>query len=234
MDYYLYGLMFRNCRNWKTNPNYVVVNDRQLDGIADKINCHLAAVYPTHPCRGLLEGLAYFCAFLIIPYGQEGRQYAEEKISPATLEDFLWEKGQELLNTVEIFDEEKNRELYDLARDYCQNYSRQSIPFGPVATALLATRFQSENLKDPQRLISRRNTREQNEKVKGYINHASSCFRSFNTSPPETLDLHYHLEQLLQGNPEPTDFVFTDTHRREIDNLPMFTGFGKPPRAPSP
>ena len=228
----LYSLTLRHSLNWKVKPCFIYIGNHSLDHFGFLIDNECNALFPDE--GETIQGLAYICAYTMIPYGKDGRQYVAEKIYPKTLEEFMKEKAIEILNTVGINDKEKDCELYAAVEEYCRIYTQNIVPYNFIGFALLLTHLSSEETKEPLRVISEYYSRAEKEKERdrrsaynAYTDHCFDVFKDIDKTAPKELNLEELLSQILIKLPFGHDFEFTDEHRQVIDSLPLFTGFAK-------
>lgn len=228
MQALFYSMRFRHCYNWKADPGDIRINNHLISVVADKMNIQLRIAFPSREHKDTTDGLSYLCAYMMIPYGKEGRQYVAEKIYPKTIEEFMKEKATEVLGTVGIHDIEENGELFAAMEEYCRIYAQTTVPYSPAGVALLITRFNSEEIKSSKSTFGGVwAPNGENEKFIAYTSHYLSILRGLREICPDELDLEELLPKILSKRPYPIVFEFTDAHRQEIDNLPLFTGYAK-------
>lgn len=204
------------------------VYDRSFCTVADGISMTVARAitdieHPDRQDQALVDGLAFVAGYLFIPFGEEGLNYAKEKIAPAAMEDFLRDRADYLFEQTGVFKYPEYAQLVSLTYDYCKNFSQHVLPFDYVSAVLLAVRLESERLKTPPISLSYRTPASQKDAWEKYYRFRCDYFTQLRVDRPKYLDLDYHLAQLIKEDPFRGEFQLTDEHRQTIDDLPIFT-----------
>lgn len=170
----------------------------------------------------LCEGLAHIAAYLFIPYGEDGLNYVKEKIYPQSIEMFLQERAERLLDKTCIYKYPEYQPLVSAAFEYCQCFSQKELAVGPVSATILATRLEAELIKNVV-WISYSTPKSDSAASGEFIRYKLEYFMKLRQAQLDSLDLDFHCAQIVEKYPFRKPFVFTDAHRKEIDALPIFT-----------
>lgn len=219
-------LMQLRWARYKQHPDFTYVSKYSLSDLAGYISDRLRSVERAAPWKEKsVESLGYICGYMMIPFGDEGYRYVQEKIYPKSLEGFMWENAQDLLKTTSMFEKEEYSKFISLVQEYCRLCGDDEVPFTPAGAAVLITRYYSEVTKVPFRVCDKDKDPEYNAQSDAHVSHYLKYFRVLSEEAPKVLNIPYHVEQAITGQPGRGEFVFTDEHCKVIDSLPIFTGF---------